>query len=83
MMGSSAEFPTRTGTVISVRDQRFRERMRPWLEEGRTAVFVGAAHMLNLRWMLAEDGFRLRRCLPTLGHRLRAALRHEKEVIWW
>ncbi|MBQ4567296.1 MAG: TraB/GumN family protein [Desulfovibrio sp.] len=83
MMGSSAEFPTRTGTVISVRDQRFRERMRPWMEEGRTAVFVGAAHMLNLRWMLAEDGFRLRRCLPTLGHRLRAALRHEKEVIWW
>lgn len=38
MMGSSAEFPTRTGTIISVRDQRFRERMRPYLEEGRTAV---------------------------------------------
>ena len=83
MMGSSAEFPTRTGTVISVRDQRFRERMRPWLEEGRTAVFVGAAHMLNLRWMLAEDGFRVRRCLPSLGHRLGAALRHEREVVWW
>lgn len=83
MMGSSAEFPTRTGTIISVRDQRFRERMRPYLEEGRTAVFVGAAHLLNLRWMLAEDGYTLRRCLPTMSHRLRAFLHNEKEVRWW
>lgn len=83
MMGSSAEFPTRTGTVISLRDQRFRERMRPYLEEGRTAVFVGAAHLLNLRWMLAEDGFTLRRCLPGFSHRLKALLRNEKEVRWW
>lgn len=83
MMGSSAEFPTRTGTVIGLRDQRFRERMRPYLEEGRTAVFVGSAHLLNLRWMLAEDGFRLRRCLPAFSHRLKAFLRREKEVRWW
>lgn len=83
MMGSSAEFPTRTGTVISLRDQRFRERMRPYLEEGRTAVFVGAAHLMNLRWMLAEDGYTLRRCLPSLSHKLKAFLRKEKEVRWW
>lgn len=83
MMGSSAEFPTRTGTIISLRDQRFRERMRPYLEEGRTAVFVGAAHLMNLRWMLAEDGFTLRRCLPTLSHKLKAFLHKEKEVRWW
>lgn len=83
MMGSSAEFPTRTGTIISVRDQRFRERMRPYLEEGRTAVFVGSAHLLNLRWMLAEDGFTLRRCLPTMSHWLKAFLHNEKEVRWW
>lgn len=57
MMGSSAEFPTRTEHVIGRRDQRFRERMRPWLEKGRTAVFVGSAHMVNLRNMLLEDGF--------------------------
>lgn len=83
MMGSSAEFPTRTGTVINLRDQRFRERMRPYLEEGRTAVFVGAAHLVNLRQMLAEDGYTLRRCLPTLSHKLKAFLRKEKEVRWW
>ncbi len=82
-MGSSAEFPTRTGAVISLRDQRFRERMRSYLEEGRTAVFVGAAHLLNLRWMLAEDGYALRRCLPGISHKLKAFLHNEKEVRWW
>ncbi len=60
MMGSSAEFPTRTQTVIGLRDQRFRERMMPHIEKGRCAVFVGTAHMLNLRHMLAEDGFTVR-----------------------
>ena len=82
MMGSSAEFPTRTGYVVNVRDQRFRERMRPYLEEGRCAVFVGAAHMVNLRHMLAEDGFRVRRCLPGLSHKLRALWRRDREVRW-
>lgn len=57
MMGSSAEFPTRTEHVVGRRDQRFRERMRPYLEKGGCAVFVGSAHMVNLRHMLAEDGF--------------------------
>lgn len=82
MMGSSAEFPTRTEYVVNVRDQRFRERMRPYLEEGRCVVFVGAAHLVNLRRMLAEDGFRVRRCLPGLGHKLRALWRGDAEVRW-
>lgn len=83
MMGTSAEFPTRTGTVISLRDQRFRERMQPYLEEGGCAVFVGAAHMVNLRRMLSEDGYKVHRCLPTLSHKLRALCKGDKEVDWW
>lgn len=82
MMGSSTEFPTRTEYVISVRDQRFRERMRPYLEEGRCAVFVGSAHLINLRQMLVEDGFTVRRCLPGLRHKLRTLWRGEEEVRW-
>lgn len=78
MLGTSAEFPTRTEQIISHRDQRFRERMRPFLEEGGCAVFVGAAHMINLRGMLREDGFTVRRVLPTWKHRLRAALKPER-----
>lgn len=61
MFGTSIEFPTRTELVIHRRDARFLERMRPFIEEGGCAVFVGSAHMINLRGMLAEAGFRVRR----------------------
>jgi uncharacterized protein YbaP (TraB family) len=62
MMGTSIEFPSRTERVIGRRDARFLERMRPFIEAGGSAVFVGTAHMLELRGMLAREGFRLRRC---------------------
>lgn len=74
MLGTSTEFPSRTEHIIGHRDQRFRERMRPWLERGGSAVFVGSAHLLNLRRMLAEDGFTVRKELPTWRHRLSS---------WW
>ncbi|SBV90555.1 conserved hypothetical protein [uncultured delta proteobacterium] len=72
MLGTSTEFPTRTEQVIGMRDQRFRERMRPYIEAGRTAVFVGTAHMLNLEKMLREDGFTVTQIRPTVRHKLRA-----------
>lgn len=78
MIGTSAEFPTRTEVIINHRDQRFRERMRPFLEKGNCAVFVGSAHMLDLRGMLAEDGFSVHQVLPTWKHRLRAYFRQVK-----
>jgi uncharacterized protein YbaP (TraB family) len=62
MYGTSIEFPTRTELVIQRRDARFLERMRPFVEAGGCAVFVGSAHMINLRGMLAEAGFSVRRC---------------------
>jgi uncharacterized protein YbaP (TraB family) len=62
MLGTSIEFPSRTELVINRRDATFLERMRPFLDHGRAAVFVGTAHMLNLRRMLAEVGFSVRRC---------------------
>nr|MCU0584895.1 TraB/GumN family protein [Desulfobacterales bacterium] len=61
MFGTSIEFPTRTELVIHRRDARFLERMLPFIEAGRAAVFVGSAHMINLRGMLAEAGFSVRR----------------------
>lgn len=86
MMGSSAEFPTRTEHVVGRRDQRFRERMRPWLEEGGCAVFVGCAHMVNLRHMLKEDGFDVRQKPFGLWPKLHLAWRNLKRpddgVVW-
>jgi len=61
LYGTSVEFPTRSEHVIHRRDAVFLERMRPHLETGRCAVFVGSAHMINLRRMIAEAGFTIRR----------------------
>lgn len=86
MMGSSAEFPTRTEHVVGRRDQRFRERMRPWIEAGNTAVFVGCAHMVNLRHMLADDGFTVTQCpfgiWPKIHKAWRDASRPDRNVRW-
>ena len=62
MFGTSIEFPTRTEAVIQRRDSRFLYRMKPYIEAGSAAVFVGSAHMINLPGMLADAGFRVRRC---------------------
>jgi uncharacterized protein YbaP (TraB family) len=61
MFGTSIEFPTRTELVIHRRDARFLERMQPYIEQGRCAVFVGSAHMIHLRGMLDAAGFSIRR----------------------
>jgi len=86
MMGSSAEFPTRTEHIVGRRDQRFRERMLPYLEAGRAAVFVGSAHMVNLRHMLAEDGFSVRQTpfglWPRLHLNWRRLMRPDGKVTW-
>lgn len=86
MMGSSAEFPTRTEHIVGRRDQRFRERMRPYLENGRAAVFVGSAHMVNLRHMLVEDGFKVTQApfglWPRLHLHWRKLARPDEEVTW-
>lgn len=63
MSGTSTEFPTRIEMVIHRRDARFLERMEPFLEEGRSVVLVGSAHLLNLKGMLAEKGFQVRRAV--------------------
>jgi uncharacterized protein YbaP (TraB family) len=74
MLGTSTEFPTRTERVISARDQIFLDAMRPHVEQGRTAVFVGTAHMFNLERLLREDGFTVTRTYPTLLRKLRARI---------
>lgn len=86
MIGSSAEFPTRTEHIIGRRDQRFRERMRPWLEQGGAAIFVGSAHLVNLRHMLAWDGFSMRQApfgiWPKLHLAMRNRFRPDDRVNW-
>jgi uncharacterized protein YbaP (TraB family) len=61
MMGTTAEFPTRTKTVINKRDEIFLQRMLPYITDGKCAVFVGSAHMLNLEHMIADAGFKIKK----------------------
>jgi uncharacterized protein YbaP (TraB family) len=61
MMGTSAEFPSRTDTVIDQRDEVFLKRMLPRVQTGRCAVFVGSAHMFNLHRMFGQAGFSVRK----------------------
>ena len=61
MLGTTAEFPTRTSTVIKRRDEIFLQRMLPYITEGRCVVFVGSAHMLNLEHMIADAGFKIKK----------------------
>ena len=75
MMGSSTEFPSRTEQVIDRRDERFRQRMRPFLEAGDCAVFVGTAHLVGLRPMLERDGFTVRPVYPAASLKARALAR--------
>lgn len=75
MMGSSVEFPTRMEMVIERRDERFRQRMRPFLEAGGCAVFVGTAHLVGLIPMLEQDGFSVTPHYLGAGLKFRAFLR--------
>ncbi|MEW6623901.1 MAG: TraB/GumN family protein [Bacillota bacterium] len=62
MMGTTAEFPSRTQMVINRRDETFLERMLPYLEKGSCVVLVGSAHMFNLREMIANAGYNIKQC---------------------
>lgn len=61
LYGTSAEFPTRTETVIQHRDNLFMEKIKPYLKGGSVVILVGSAHLLNLRSMLAKAGFHIQR----------------------
>jgi len=50
-------FPTRNPRVIDRRDPIFCERMRPYLERGGAAVFVGAPHVAGVRRILVDEGY--------------------------
>lgn len=52
-------FPTRNPWVIDRRDAIFCEKMKPYLEQGRAAVFVGSPHITGITRMLSEEGYSL------------------------
>ncbi len=54
-------FPSRNPWVIDCRDELFRSRMLPYLEQGGAAVFVGSPHVMGIIRMLEADGYEIRK----------------------
>jgi hypothetical protein len=55
-MAGTSDFPSRCPPVIDDRDKVFYERMQPFIQNGETAVFLGAPHLRGVNRMLENDG---------------------------
>jgi uncharacterized protein YbaP (TraB family) len=55
----TGEFPTRCESIITKRDPVFFGRIKTSFEEGKTAVFVGVAHIPGIRKMFFDEGYRV------------------------
>jgi uncharacterized protein YbaP (TraB family) len=64
LLNITTEFPTRCASIIDHRDPVFFERMRPYVEAGEAAVFVGTTHIRGIKKMLEEDGFKVSQSRP-------------------
>ena len=53
----TGEFPTRCESIIAKRDPIFFKRMKVYFEEGKTAAFVGVAHIPGIRDMFLNEGY--------------------------
>jgi uncharacterized protein YbaP (TraB family) len=58
-MSGTSDFPSRCPPVIDERDRIFYRRMIPFIEEGESAVFLGAPHLYGVNRMLQADGYRV------------------------
>jgi len=55
----TGEFPTRCESIIAKRDPLFFKRMKVSFEEGKTAAFVGVAHIPGIRKLFLDEGYRV------------------------
>jgi uncharacterized protein YbaP (TraB family) len=58
-MSGTSDFPSRCSPVIDERDRVFYRRMKPFVEQGESAVFLGAPHLYGVNRMLETDGYRV------------------------
>ena len=53
----TGEFPTRCESILAKRNPIFFKRMKVFFEEGKTAAFVGVAHIPGIRNMFLNEGY--------------------------
>lgn len=61
LLNITTTFPARCASIIDNRDIVFFQRMRPYIDAGKAAVFVGTTHIRGVTKMLEEDGFKISR----------------------
>jgi hypothetical protein len=55
----TGEFPTRCESIITKRDPIFFKRMKTFFGEGKTAAFVGIAHIPGIRKLFLDEDYRV------------------------
>jgi uncharacterized protein YbaP (TraB family) len=55
----TGEFPTRCESIIAKRDPIFFKNMKVFFEKGKTAAFVGVAHIPGIRQLFLDEGYRV------------------------
>jgi len=55
----TGEFPTRCESILAKRDPVFFRRTKAFFETGKTAAFVGVAHIPGIRKMFLDEGYRV------------------------
>ena len=55
----TGEFPTRCESIITKRDPIFFKRMKTFFDEGKTAAFVGVAHIPGIRKLFLDEDYRV------------------------
>jgi uncharacterized protein YbaP (TraB family) len=58
-LSMTGEFPTRCDSILTKRNPIFFERMKTFFEEGKTAAFVGVAHVPGIREMFLDQGYQV------------------------
>jgi len=55
----TGEFPTRCDSILTKRNPIFFKGIKTFFEKGKTAAFVGVAHIPGIRKMFLDEGYRV------------------------
>jgi len=58
-LSMTGEFPTRCESILTRRDPLFFKRIKTFIEEGKTAAFVGVAHIPGILKMFLDESYQV------------------------
>ena len=64
LMSRTTGFPTRCDSILGERDRKFFERLKPSFEQGGAVAFLGLSHIVPIRKMFLDSGYRVTQVTP-------------------